>query len=236
MERKKAYIFGSFIAIGIFIITGLVGAVINAAVYIAFGYSSAMDAIMADNYVPFIQQLLTGIPLHIFGAKCTAKVINKVTEKYGCNDEKYYRIISFILFIFIFAIFPSLMGSRAGYLLYIVHLVAFRSFWKEQLSKTPEIGGIGNQIRNMYDAKIDENDDIEIDEESEVENDGIMEKGEFNQIKEDIHVLEENHITEVSDIPKICYCRKCGAALNEGAAFCYKCGTAVIMTGQELKS
>ena len=37
----------------------------------------------------------------------------------------------------------------------------------------------------------------------------------------------ENDGTSLSDSDKICFCRKCGATLEEGSRFCRKCGTEI---------
>ena len=240
MGRKKAYLLGALIAIGLFIITGFIGGIINASVIVLLGFSSSMDAIMAGNYIPAIQQFLTGIPLHIIGAKYTAKVLNKITEKYRCNDEKYYKIISTVLFVFVFVVFPVLMKSRAGFVIYAVHILAFRSYWREQLSKMPIVNRIGTQVSSMSDSFANGENDIEADEDAEgyeVKSDEVIRAEDSEQVKENTGILPDDKglIAEKTDIPKICYCRKCGAHLNEDAVFCHKCGTAVIVTDQELE-
>ena len=141
MKRVWHYLFGILIAVGFYMLSSFLGALVNVVTAMAAGYPSYEAYIAGENYGGMVLLLLFTLANHLFMAWLTAGRLTAYAKKRGCLAASYYLCAAVGVVLFAVLILPAVTGKAPGWLPYVSHAYAIFFFGNRMLlakKKTPE--------------------------------------------------------------------------------------------------
>lgn len=222
--KKIKYVVGAVIALGFYLVSMLLGAVLNVTVAITAGYRSYNAFINSGNIAGIIIILLIGVVNHLFFSWLTVRVMAKYVEKSGCPTIRYFRVAEMTVIFFAYVIIPILFSSNAGWLMYLTHAIGIDLFGKKYVTK--------NSVSDHSDAKLIKNTSApQFTKESIIESQEPKPQTEYkaNVQNRDTPLRSVNMAdskNQQDDISiKYFFCHICGNKISSDSIFCDRCGT-----------
>lgn len=226
----KHYAIGVLIAIGFYLLSCVLGSLVNILVAHLFGYKKSIDLFVSHTFVAIILFIVTGLLNHVFFGWLTVDMLSVYGWRHNYMTIWSFRSAAIAVSIIATIIVPVLIGDVSGWMTYCSHIACILFFgrrrYKIYASEHPS-------------SETDVNDEATEEIVKENHTSGVFAqpaipaeiacefKNEANSVEPTVNaVLPDMVESQVSKT--ISYCRHCGAKIEGESEYCGFCGTKII--------